>query len=817
MKVLKFGGSSVANADRIRSVIEILKRYHDEKKRYAVVFSAFGGVTDELIKLAESSRINDKAYYSIYQNLRLRHFKILDSLFKGKENKTVKNLTGDLFEQLFDIIHGINLLRDLSPRTLDMVLSFGERLSCTIISEAMKSGGIDCSYVFSADLIKTSDHFGNAKVLFDITDKNISEHFEKHRNIQVITGFIGSTIEGEITTLGRGGSDYTASILGASLNAEEIEIWTDVDGIMTADPGKVKNAIPLKAVTYREAMEMSHFGAKVIHPPTMQPALEKKIKIRIKNTFNPSFKGSVILDKEPHLKFNAKGISSIDNISLLRIEGSGLISGRNTTTRIFDNLCRANIPLLFITQGSSGYSICLGVLPKYGTKAKDVIANELKLEMIEGLINEIILEEKLALLAVVGEDMRATPGISGTIFNSLGKNGINIKAIAQGSSELNVSCVIKNDDLRKALNVIHNAMFLSENKVVNIFMAGPGLVGGALLNYFHEKSDFLNNSLATKFRLAGLANSRKMLFDKTGIKFDEWKSILDGNGLPSDSDKFIDEMIDMDLANTIFVDCTANKTFINRYKDILGSSFSIVTPNKIANSMDYSFYEELRNVASEHYSQFKYSANVGAALPAVNTIRRLINSGEKIHKLEGILSGSLSFIFNAFQPGSKLSDIVKDARDKGFTEPDPRDDLSGLDVARKLLILLREAGYRIELDELKVESLVPPKAKDTDVDTFFEILESEDDVYLSKLSEAEKEGEKMKFIAKYENGKAEVGLNLIGSSHPFWNLDGAENIIAIYSDNHSDIPLVLRGKGAGAEYTAFGIFSDIIEITKYLG
>ncbi|NOX19201.1 MAG: bifunctional aspartate kinase/homoserine dehydrogenase I [Chlorobi bacterium] len=812
MKILKFGGSSVADAGRIKSVIEILKNYYDSGTRFAVVFSAFGGVTDELIKLAESARDNDKGYYSIYQNLRLRHFKIIDELF-GQNNKREKNQTGELFDKLLSVANGINLLRDLSPRTMDLTLSFGERLSCSIISAAMKNRGVDCSYVFSADLIKTTDHFGGAKILFDETNENIKRRFEKNQNVQVITGFIGSTAEGEITTLGRGGSDYTASVLGAALNADEIEIWTDVDGIMTADPRKVNNSIPLKAVTYNEAMELSHFGAKVIHPPTMRPAFEKKIKIRIKNTFNPSFRGTVILEKEPHLKFNAKGISSLDNISMLRIEGSGLISERNATARIFQSLSSENISLLFITQGSSGYSLCVGVLPEYGENAKEVIANELKLELLDGLINEIILEENLALLAVVGEDMRDAPGVSGTIFNSLGKNGINIKAIAQGSSELNVSCVIKNDDLRKALNVVHNAMFLSENKIVNIFLAGPGLVGGSLLNYFRKKMDFLSENLSTTFRLAGLTNSKKMLFDKKGIGFENWKSSLENSGETANADKFIDKMIELDLANTIFIDCTADDSFVYRYKDALESSFSIVTPNKTANSLDYKFYEELRIAAAKHFSQFKYSANVGAALPALDAVKRLVDAGERIHRLEGILSGSLSYVFNSFAAGKKFSEIVEDAKKKGYTEPNPLDDLSGLDAARKLLILLREAGYKLELSDIAVENLMP-NAEGTEIN---QVLKSKDFEFAEKLANAERSGRKLKYVAKFENGKAETGLSMIDSSHPFWTLSGAENIVVINSDNYSDFPLIIRGKGAGAEFTAFGVFGDIIEITKHSG
>ncbi len=817
MKILKFGGSSVSNSERINEVISILKDYHNRNISFAVVFSAFGGVTNDLIKLAESAKNNDKEFHSLFQNIRLRHFKTIDELFDENELKFVKNRVSELLEELNQFSLGINLLGDLSKRTLDAVMSFGEQLSCTIIAEAMNKNGIPSEYVFSGKLIRTNDEFGNAKVDFNVTNEKIKEHFSSVSKVQVVTGFIGSTEDGKITTLGRGGSDYTAAILGAALDAEEIEIWTDVNGIMTADPRKVKNSIPLKAVTYNEAMELSHFGAKVIHPPTMQPAMEKKIKIRIRNTFNPKFKGTVILDKEPEVKFNAKGISSIDNISLLRIEGSGLISDRNASSRIFDTLSKENIPLLFITQGSSGYSICLGVLPKFGHKAKRAIEEELKLEQLEGLIKDLVLEENLSLIAVVGEDMRATPGISGTIFNSLGKNGINIKAIAQGSSELNVSCVVRNEELRKALNVIHNAMFLSKSKVVNLFMAGPGLVGSALLDYFNKKLEFLNSTLSTKFRLVGLINSKKMLFDLNGIEFSDWSNSLNSKGKTSDPEEFVKEMIKMDLANSIFIDSTASDLFVNHYIDILEESISIVTPNKIANTKEYDFYKSLRKVSIGHHTQFKYSTNVGAALPVISTISQLVNSGETIHKIEAILSGSLSYIFNSFDGSKKFSDIVLTAKENGFTEPDPRDDLSGLDVARKLLILLREAGLAYELSDIQIENLVPEFLREIDVKEFLERLPECDEQFDRLLKEAENKNAKLKYVASFDGNKAIIGLKEISNDHPFYNLQGSENIISIHSDNHSDFPLVLKGKGAGAEYTAFGIFSDIIEITKFLG
>ena len=474
MKVLKFGGSSVGNAERIQSVINILKTYYNNQEQIAVVFSAFQTVTDNLLKLSEAASMHDSSYLGLYQNIRLKHFNTIDELIPNN-NSLIKEKVEKLFKELYDLIHGIFLLKDISPRIKDLVVSFGERLSNTIISEAINYNGIQSEYLDASTLLKTNENYGNAKVLFEQTNRNIVEYFATHDKIQIVTGFIGSTITNEITTLGRGGSDYTAAIFGAALNAEEIEIWTDVNGIMTADPRKVKNAIPLKAVTYQEAMEMSYFGAKVIHPPTMQPALEKNIKIRIRNTFNPDFKGTVILSKEPHLKFSAKGISSIDKISLIKIEGSGLAGSQEIVSRVFKALSQYSIPVLIITQGSSGISLCVGVLPETSEKAKHVIENELRLEILDKVVNKIYPEDNLSLIAVVGEDMRETPGISGRVFQALGKNGVNLKAIAQGSSELNISFVIKHNQLSKALNVLHDSLFLSTRKELNIFISEPDL------------------------------------------------------------------------------------------------------------------------------------------------------------------------------------------------------------------------------------------------------------------------------------------------------------------------------------------------------
>lgn len=816
MKVLKFGGSSVGDSKRIQNVIEIIKNSIHSKKEIAVIFSAFQGVTDELINISNKAASGNSEYFDLYKILEKKHLQIAKELLNVKtQSNTLANLKLSLNE-LEDVLHGVFLVKELSARTLDFIFSFGERLSSYIIAQALKDNNVDCEFLDSRQLIKTDENFGAAKVDINSTNNNIKKYFRSHKNIQIITGFIGSTNENETTTLGRGGSDYSASIFAAALNAKEIEIWTDVDGVLTADPKKVRKAFSLKNLTYEEAMELSHFGAKVIHPPTMQPALDKKIPIRIKNTFNLAFEGTLINNKSIANEFLIKGISSIDNISLIRIQGGGMIGEAGIAQRIFAALGRKKINIILITQASSEHSLCLAILPNYAETAVKAIREEIHYEINEKKIYDPVIENNLSIIAVVGENMRNKPGLSGKVFQALGKNGINIVAIAQGSSELNISTVVSKDNVAKALNALHDAFFLSITKTVNLFIVGTGLIGSTLLQQISNQTGFLAKEYLLSINILALANRRKMLIETNNINLSEWEEKL-SSGKKTDLNNLVDTMIKLNLPNSIFVDCTASEEVVDKYQEILNASISIVTPNKKANSRSMEFYLALKQSALLHNVKFMYETNVGAGLPIINTVRDLVSSGDKIIKIEGILSGTLSYLFTSFTKGKSFSSILKEAKSKGFTEPDPRDDLNGLDFARKLLILAREVGMRMELKDVIVENIVPVKARNSkSIEEFFTKLENYDFEFENKRKSAEQNGKVLRYIAKLENGKAEISLHEIDSKHPFFSLSATDNILALTTKHYKDRPIVIKGPGAGADVTAAGVFADIIRISNYL-
>ncbi|HVO72701.1 MAG TPA: bifunctional aspartate kinase/homoserine dehydrogenase I [Ignavibacteriaceae bacterium] len=818
MKILKFGGSSIGTPDKINNVVEIVKNSKKESGTIAVVFSAFHGITDKLIKLSKLAADGDQSYLELSKEIEDIHLNTIKKIISVKNQSGVLTHVKLTLNELDDVIHGVFLVKELSLRTLDFIMSFGERISAYTISKVFEDRDIDAEYLDSRDLIVTDMTYGSARVLFEQTNEKIKKYFDVHKKLQIVTGFIASSLEGQTTTLGRGGSDYSASIFAAALKAKEIEIWTDVDGVLTADPKKVKKAFSIKSLTYEEAMELSHFGAKVIHPPTMQPALNKKIPIRIKNTFNPAFEGTIISEKGDSKNFSIKGISSIDDIALLRIQGSGMIGVAGIARRIFGALAAKKVSVILISQASSEHSICFAVMPQFAEDARKAIEDELRFEIKDKLVSEILIEKELSIIAVVGENMRNTPGISGKVFQALGRNGINVVAIAQGSSELNISAVVPKVDEEKALNALHDAFFLTTSKTVNIFLVGTGLIGSTLLKQITHQKNYLSEEYNLFFRVIALANSKKMYFDTAGVNTDEWKNLLHEKGTRTNLNKFIDSMKNLNLPNSIFVDCTASEEVTIYYTDVLKSAISVVTPNKRANSKDYSFYQEIKNAARKHNVQFLYETNVGAGLPIIGTLKDLVSSGDRVDKIEGVLSGTLSYIFNSFTMNKKFSEIIKEAKEKGYTEPDPREDLNGLDVARKLLILAREIGLSLELKNIKVQNLIPVPARNTkSIDDFFKILKNYDCEFEELRKKAEQNGNVLRYVARLENGTANIGLEEVPKSHPFYFLTESDNIFAFTTKHYKDRPIVVKGPGAGPDVTAAGVFADIIRIAHYLG
>ena len=818
MKVLKFGGTSVGTVSSINSVISIITENYNKNLSQVVVSSALSGVTNKLIVMGKLAAESNDSYLETLKEIENRHYDVVKALIDVKSQSKVFANLKIVFNELEDLLHGIFLIKEVSVRTLDLVVSFGERLSNYILAEILTIKGIAANYVDARTLIKTDNNFGNARVNFEVSNQLIASHFTSNSSvIQIVTGFISSTDKNETTTLGRGGSDYTAAILGAALDVEVIEIWTDVDGILTSDPRVVKKAFTLPTVSYIEAMEMSHFGAKVIYPPTVQPAFAKSIPIRIKNTFNPSFEGTLISNKAESGNFIIKGISSIGDTALLNVQGGGMVGITGISGRLFSALARQQVNVILITQASSEFSISLAVDPIDSERAKEVIEEEFAHEIRGNKIEPVVIETGLSVVAVIGENMKENSGISAKLFSALGMNGVNVKAIAQGSSEYNISVVVKKSDLSKSLNALHEAFFLSDVKTLNLYIVGLGLIGKTLIKQIQNQSEYLAKKHSLTINLVGLANSKKMLLSNVSIEIENWEENWEKNGTETNLAEFVNTIKSYNLPNCVFVDNTSSKEVVTHYNDLLAASVSIVTPNKLANSGTYAEYKQLRKLAKKHGVKFLYETNVGAGLPVINTLEDLLTSGDEIIRIEAILSGTLSFIFNSFKEGVRFVDIVKEAKEKGFTEPDPRDDLSGMDVARKILILARDSGLELEPKDIEVENILPKSCNEAKtVDDFFVELENENQFFENRRKQAENEGKLLRFIATLENGKASVTLRAVDAAHPFYSLSGSDNIISFTTERYKERPLVIKGPGAGAEVTAAGVFADIVKVFHYL-
>lgn len=812
-RILKFGGSSVGSPERIKSVIDIIKESNDTYGTVSVVVSAFGGVTDQLIALGKMASKDKNSYQQLLAELCERHRKCAYELISQDRLPHAIQAIELSLQELHNILEGISLIKELSPKTLDVLMSFGERLSAYIIAMAMQAVIPQTKFLDAREVIETDNSYGNARVDFKATNHKIQHYFKANPSVSIITGFIASSKDSETTTLGRGGSDYTVAIVGAALNVEIIEIWTDVNGVMTADPRKEPFAFSIPEMSYKEAMEMSHFGAKVIHPPTVIPALEKQIPLLIKNTFSPKSAGTLISASASKNQALICGISSIDNTVLLNVQGGGMIGVCGIAKRLFGALAEKGINIILITQGSSEHSICVAVSPAYAELAKEAIEKEFALEIQAYIIDEVSVEREMAVVAVVGENMMRTPGISGKLFGALGRNGINVKVIAQGSSELNITIAVRKEDEVKAIRVIHEAFFLSPQKTLNVFLVGTGLIGKTLLKQIADHAKDMKNKYAIDLNIIGLANSKSMIFNPKGISLDHWKELLDNSTEKMHISAFIDRMLEHNLINTAFVDCTSNQSVADAYEKILSSNISIVTPNKKANSGSYENYKKLRKAPANNGVKFYYGSNVGAGLPIISTINELIRSGDKILKIEAILSGTLSYLFNSFVAGVAFSEVVHNAQKKGFTEPDPREDLNGMDVARKLLILARESDYAVEMSDITVQKFLPEECFNaSSLEDFYAKLKDNDTHFTTKLKEVHKENKALRYIAKFENGKGTIALQAVSAEHPFYHLSGSDNIVAITSEFYKENPLVIKGQGAGANVTAGKVFGDILRL-----
>lgn len=812
MKVMKFGGTSVGDPGSLQRVKKIIEK---EREPVIVIVSALGGVTDRLLLAANFALNGNPGYKTLIEEIILRHEELIEKMISSPDDKEeLKQKTGHLFEELRNILQGVFLIGDLSQKTSDKIVSYGERLSSLIISKI-----IDMAQLYDATkFIKTDKQFHNHIPDLARSNELIRKTFSEMPppRVAVVPGFISSSNDNnDITNLGRGGSDYTAAIIAAAMNASVLEIWTDVDGFMTADPKIINSAYVIEELSFTEAIELSNFGAKVIYPPTIFPVYHKNIPIRVKNTFHPETEGTLIKNIEPSRNGKIiKGISSINDTALITIQGLGMVGVIGVNKRIFSALADNGISVFIVSQASSENSSSIGVRSQDALLSQQVLRKEFAHEIGMGSINDIIVEYDLATIAIVGQNMKHVPGIAGKFFGALGRNGISIVALAQGGGETNISCVIAKSDLKKSLNVIHDSFFLSPYQELNLFIVGTGTVGGNLLEQIKQQQSTLKEQNKLRINIVGIANGRKALFTREGIPLDGYFDNLMANGVQSSPERIREEIIKMNIFNSVFVDCTASPDIAKLYGELMAKNISVVTANKIAASSDYESYRYLKETARKTGVKFLFETNVGAGLPIINTMNSLTNSGDKIVKLEAVLSGTLNFIFNTLSEDIPFSKAIRMAVEAQFAEPDPRIDLSGLDVTRKLVILSREAGANVNQSDVKKNLFVPQKYFDGSLEEFWKTIPEMDTSFEARRQELAKEGKRLRFVASYDNGNCEVGLREVEQGHPFYDLEGSNNIIMITTERYNEYPMVIKGYGAGAGVTAAGVFSDIISIAN---
>ena len=808
MKVLKFGGTSVGSVESILSVKKIVEA---EKEPVVVVVSALGGITDKLIKTSKLALAGDLSYQSEFDEIAGRHHQMIEAVIPSGEKKERLLETIDaLLDELKSIYQGVYLIRDLSPKTSAAIVSYGERLSSNIVAVLIDGA----KWFDSRTFIKTEIKSGRQLLASDLTHELVKQAFVDLPKVSLVPGFISTDADsGEVTNLGRGGSDYTASIIAAALDASFLEIWTDVDGFMTADPKVISTAYTINELSYVEAMELCNFGAKVVYPPTIYPVCVKNIPILIKNTFNPSGKGTVIKSDIAEDQKPIKGISSINGTTLITVSGLSMVGVIGVNRRIFSALANNGISVFLVSQASSENSTSIGVRDADADAACEGLNAEFSKEIETGAMYRMTAESGLATVAIVGENMKHTPGIAGKLFGTLGRSGINVIACAQGASETNISFVVDGLFLRKTLNVIHDSFFLSEYQVLNLFLCGVGTVGSSLIAQLAQQSEKLKKERGLKLKVVGIASGHNAMFDREGISLENCREQL-AHSAPSDLNRLRDEVIGMNIFNSVFVDCTASSDVAGLYQEFLEHNISVVAANKVAASSDYATYQKLKSTARQRGVKFLFETNVGAGLPIIRTMNDLLNSGDKILKIEAVLSGTLNFIFNKISADVPFSETVRLAKEEGYSEPDPRVDLSGKDVIRKLVILAREAGYRIEQSDVEKHLFVPDSFFRGTLDEFWKNLPSLDADFERRRKVLESEGKRWRFVSRYENGKASVELCEVGREHPFYTLEGSNNIILLTTERYKEYPMQIQGYGAGAGVTAAGVFADIMSIAN---